>query len=153
MYDPLWPTQTMTCWVSAYCRDWKRKDKWTKSVTKYFQELSSQSNITQQELAVGIKEREIEKWINDILTKDSLGLCRRYKSDIQEIDFYEIDEATTSLIRCWSSILKLKTNNSTQYMQCNTDHEETLEYFLLHSEAYRHTRQNLPFLRSSTITN
>lgn len=137
------------------------KDKWTKTILKYLHDYNINiyglSNTTQQKIVTSIKERDTQEWKNELFTKDSLTLYRQYKPDIEESDFYENDEASTLLMRCRSNTLKLNTRNrhtngNTQCTQCNTNQDETLEHFLLHCDAYRHYRQQLPFLETDTIT-
>ena len=135
--------------------------KWIKTTVKYMSETGIHSGKLRTESKADVKKLmyswDKKLWIEDIESKSSLNIYRRFKTDICEEDIYDNRPSSRILNKARTNTLQLNdrnrhVNKETHCMVCgDVNKKEDIYHFLLHCEKYKAERQHLPDLQQPYI--
>ena len=135
--------------------------KWIKTTVKYMSETGIHFGKLRTESKVDVKKLmySLDKklWLEDIGSKSSLNIYRRFKTDICEEDIYNNRPSSRILNKARTNTLQLNdrnrhVNKETHCMVCGDVYKkEDIYHFLLHCEKYKAERQHLPDLQQPYI--
>ncbi len=137
-----------------------KRYKWMKEIEKSLEEIKLRhqdiKRMDRKEIKEKLREWDTEKWKKEMLTKSSLKIYRKWKTEIkEENDIYDNTPKSIIFYRCRANILKLNDRNrfgggNTKCYTCENE-DETLEHFLLHCPEYTEIRTNIHNLQQPYI--
>ena len=135
--------------------------KWIKTTVKYMSETGIHFGKLRTESKADVKTLmyswDNKLWLEDIGSKSSLNIYRRFKTDICEEDIYDNRPSSPILNKARTNTLQLNdrnrhVNKETHCMVCrDVNKKEDIYHFLLHCEKYKAERQHLPDQQQSYI--
>ena len=133
-------------------RDMEQEEEtqWIRTSIKYNQETNTNYNDLRRLSKVEIKQHlnrwDKNKWDVEILTKSSLQLYRRFKSDIREEEFYDNRPASKIFNRARTNTLQLNDRNRHQNKDTHCEicgdlnTKEDIYHFILHCHKLKEMR-------------
>ena len=133
--------------------------RWAKTTKTYLNQiklkLKDMNTVSKGEIKEYMRKWDEEKWKEEMESKTSIKIYRKYKLHIEEDQIYDNTQASTILYQARTNTLQLSDRNrfgkeSTACKLCKAEIED-LEHFLLHCQTLNNVRQEINILQQPYI--
>ena len=133
--------------------------RWAKTTNTYLHQiklkLEDMNTVIKGEIKEYMRKWDEEKWKEEMESKTSIKIYRKYKLHIEEDQIYDNTQASTILYQARTNTLQLSDRNrfgkeSTACKLCKAEIED-LEHFLLHCQTLNNVRQEINTLQQPYI--